>query len=300
MTARIFAAIAAYRDPDVWETIDSMLDAADGSVRVAVVNQDCPLQPGWEAPDNVHVLDIKHEQAWGVGWARALANSFYRDEAFWLQVDSHMLFRDGWDTAFIRDLDYIGEDRAVLSSFPAGYPMDKDTLDGRQIVVQDRYFSGWLCHGSYEHRLGDRATGKPEVTRGWIYGSQVFAPARFLFEVPHDPTISFYTEEESLAVRAWTRGWDIWSPTEAQIMHREDRDRDGREAPRRKFSDDPGFTSALCEITDERIKRIRKGEDFGIYGPGTVRTMQEYAETMGLDFEAQTVSENWTPYRSLA
>ena len=272
MTARIFVNIAAYRDEDVPNTLESMFATAKGSVRAGVVNQnDGPLD--WSPDDKrVDVVNIDHREAWGVGWARSLADGFYFDEPYVLQIDAHMRFAPGWDDALIADIERIGSKRTILTQ---GAFDPKHLGQGLQQFIHSRYWSGWLLHGDYG--IGP-TTGKPSITRGWCYGCMIFAPALWRFEVPHDPTISFYTEEESLAIRSWTRGWDIWTPSEGVIGHME-----RTENMHRKFSDDPGFTSNLCKLTDERMLRIRQGEYFGIYGPGDVRSTADYWKTIDIN-----------------
>ena len=41
-----------------------------------------------------------------------------------------------------------------------------------------------------------------------VAGGCVFAPGRIVNEIPYDPLLYFHGEEQALALRAWTRGWD--------------------------------------------------------------------------------------------
>jgi len=47
----------------------------------------------------------------------------------------------------------------------------------------------------------------------------IFAPGVIVSEVPYDPEISFFGEELCFAIRAWTKGWKIYSPNKMVIKH---------------------------------------------------------------------------------
>lgn len=47
---------------------------------------------------------IDTQQALGPCWARYLCQLLWRDQPYWLQIDSHMRFRQGWDSALIHEL----------------------------------------------------------------------------------------------------------------------------------------------------------------------------------------------------
>ena len=57
-----------------------------------------------------------------------------------------------------------------------------------------------------------------------IYGLHVaagclFAPGTVVNALPYDPFLYFHGEEQSLALRAWTRGWDIFHVPAVPLYH---------------------------------------------------------------------------------
>ena len=56
----------------------------------------------------------------------------------------------------------------------------------------------------------------PELSTTILAGF-IFTYGKIVEEIPYDPEISFFGEEICFAVRAWTRGWDIYSPSKKTI-----------------------------------------------------------------------------------
>ena len=59
---------------------------------------------------NTRVAAIPSDQATGPCWARGVAFSLWRGEDYFLQIDSHMRFRPGWDSYLIWQLEMTRED----------------------------------------------------------------------------------------------------------------------------------------------------------------------------------------------
>jgi hypothetical protein len=124
-----------------------------------------------------------------------------------------------------------------------------------------------------------------------ISGHFFFVHSDFINEIPYDPDIYFggYCEETTMSVRAWTNGYDFFSPHRPYIWH--EYTRQGRP----KHWEDHGTESETKKTSGERDIYARKktrqifdqednGIDLGIYGLGNVRTLREYEEFCGFDF----------------
>lgn len=125
-----------------------------------------------------------------------------------------------------------------------------------------------------------------------ISGHFYFTTSQFVKEVPYDPDIYFggYCEETTMSVRAWTSGYDFFSPYRQYIWH--EYTREGRP----KHWEDHSTESQTQKTSGERDAFARKktrqifeqednGIDLGIYGLGKVRTLHEYEEFGGFDFK---------------
>jgi hypothetical protein len=115
--------------------------------------------------------------------------------------------------------------------------------------------------------------------------------------VPYDPDIYFggYCEETTMSVRAYTNGYDFFSPYRQYMWHEYTR------ADRPKHWDDHGKESETKKTSGERDSFARKKtrqlfeqEDNGIdiepkFGLGTIRTLNEYEIYAGIDFKKQRI-----------
>jgi len=120
-----------------------------------------------------------------------------------------------------------------------------------------------------------------------------FTLGQFVTEVPHDPEYYFHGEETSIAVRAYTWGYDLFHPVEIYMWHYYT-----RKGGKRQWDDDPQWGPK----NDYSHKKNRKlfgmdGEvydpkEFGIYGFGPVRTLDDYERFAGLSFSRRSVQQH--------
>ena len=66
----------------------------------------------------------------------------------------------------------------------------------------------------------------------------LIAPGRFVEQFPYDPWMYYLGEEQVLALRLFTHGWDIWHPVDNPIGHIYNGDQDATIRPVH-WSDDP-------------------------------------------------------------
>jgi hypothetical protein len=126
-----------------------------------------------------------------------------------------------------------------------------------------------------------------------------FTDGSFCDEVPHDPDYYFYGEEISIAVRAFTHGYDLYHPHKVVTWHEYTR------SARIKHWDDHDLTKSSTvekswwERDTESHKRNRvlfqMENDVNIcipnkYQIGSVRTIKEYERYSGINFLDRTVS----------
>ena len=119
-----------------------------------------------------------------------------------------------------------------------------------------------------------------------------FASGSFVKEVPHDPALYFHGEEISIAVRAYTWGYDLFYPHKVIAWH--EYTRKGRT---KQWDDDKEWTKkndashtkvrALLNIDSECGCSWR----FGQYGLGKVRTLRDYEKYAGILFSKRAVQK---------
>lgn len=235
MTHSIFLSCASYRDEEMPFTIKSAYENADNpqNLHIGIVQQSLKSErvdiATFSQNSQIEEIWIPAQKARGAGYARAMAQKMFNDEDFFLQVDSHTHFDPGWDTSLLSmyhdAVRIAGHNKVILSHFPKAYiregrkaiPLNTQKYPAfphRQLVYwfHDSIFSGLRIP------FDDPRWSAPEESETILAG-MVFAPGSIVSEVPYDPEICFWGEELSFSVRAWTRGWRIYSPNKMVLSH---------------------------------------------------------------------------------
>ena len=251
----IFVSIISKSDSQCSTTVSNLFKFATNPerIRVAVVDRtntlssryvscDTPPIPCSSDPtqmlckytSNIDVYEMKLEHDAGVMFARHIGQRMYRGEYYALQVgvDAGIVFSDGWDEELIRQLEATGNEMAVLST----YLSDAKIRDAsRPISAKPERFT--LCHASYkgdgrerrlEHIRSEQVhqsvppdrTQTPMLQPFW--GSEFsFSRGHYVLQVPYDPKLCGLDEQDeeiSMALRAFTSGYDFYAPTQSVIF----------------------------------------------------------------------------------
>lgn len=301
---RIFVAIAAYRDALLLNTINDCINkcSSNSQLYFGIVDQ-CEDKLDLSSHShykNITYLNIDPFYGRGPCWARNIVHSFNNNEDFVLQIDSHTLFDPDWDKKLIDQYHNCKaqSSKVILSGYPPAfsiaeelfikkplvdkapvfYPKEDSHLEDNNAVLT---FSGYI-----------RNTTVPIKTYH-VAGGFIFTEGDFFLKVPYDPFLYFHGEEQNIAVRAWTNGWDIYTIPNIPIYHlyhnsanlvrslHWDRDLDTTR-PVRWF-----------ELQDRAKRRLVQllyhQQPMGIYGLGQKRTLEQFAECSGIDYVNKTV-----------
>jgi hypothetical protein len=241
------------------------------------------------------VIKVGYERSEGVGWARHQAQSLWWGEEYVLQIDSHMRFVSGWDEKIIEMLARCGSVRPVISNYPAAFT-PPDRIDSH--VVSVIYAAGFDDDGMVkQNSVGHdpRAVGPTPKATAFCAAGFLFGPAQWIKEVPYDPHLYFIGEETSLAVRLYTHGWDVFTPTDVLLYH----DYNDRPDRPRHWHDRPDWV----RFNGRSIARVRHLlgveasldpevlRDLERYGLGDRRSLADYQEFAGIDFKARLIRE---------
>lgn len=230
----IFVSVASYRDPRCVSTVRSAIERATAPFRLRFgvcvqehpgIDDTFPDPARWLSAQgmaaHVRVIRVHHTEAKGPAYARYACNTMYDGEDMFLQIDSHMQFVAGWDDRLLlQHADAVrrsGHGRVVLSHYPPA-SMSREIECGG-VTVQ-------MALGRVEHGIpsfySHQGPSTPHPTPSWYVACGfLFAPGRFLRDVPYDPHCQclFWGEEVLLSARAWTNGYDIYNPASAVCVH---------------------------------------------------------------------------------
>jgi hypothetical protein len=303
----IFVSVAAYCDPMLAFTLDSLrCQAADPSrIFVGVVEQapagTAVVLPGEWASQNVRWTRVDALSSRGPCWARTLAMALYQGEDWYLQIDSHTWFEPGWDEVLLNwgRVCAAQNPRSVITCYPNPFVMEAGNPIARPVtqkvlalvVRADAQMAG-------EHPvLGFEgvAVEQDEPVPGFhVGGGCLFAPGGFVQALPYDPQLYFHGEEQALALRAWTRGWDIWHVPGVPLYHLYTQPgsapRPMHWAPEHEAHRSVPWT-ALDKSAQRRLSAlVWGGDDLGVYGLGQVRSLAEYAAFSGIDYLSRDIA----------
>lgn len=301
---QIFVSLAAFCEPLLEFTLDGLFGraASPGNIQVGLVDQSFVSARRWLAAKpyagNVRYLLIDPIDSLGVCWARNLAFSLYQGETYLLQIDSHMHFDPDWDRRLIESLTYLRSavQRPILTTYPppfefdgSGQPQPSLTPAGTVYGLRKRADCALQDDCATLRFEVEHLNGAAYVEGYHIGAGFMFTLGQFIDEVPYDPFLYFHGEEQSLALRAYTRGWTILHPQheliplyhrykqadESYLSHHWHPDYEARRAI--KFSQ-------LEQRSNARLLALVRGQLAGAYGLGNVRSLQEYQKISGLDY----------------
>jgi hypothetical protein len=294
----IFISIGSYRDPELVRTIKSAIDNASrpDELYFGVVVQDFDRDiPDLSWVKNLSLIVMHPKEARGAGFARSKAMTLYAGQDYYLQIDSHTIFEKNWDVMCISQLQKAQEiaknKKIILSHFPPAFHVesnnkisyitkdkDKPPYATKQVPTLNRR-NEWTAK---RLELSDTKKSMPELSTTILAGF-VFTTGNIVEEIPYDPEISFFGEEICFAMRAWTRGWDIYSPCVTIVhhfYHRGNYKKIWKDRNLRKIS-----WKEIEQISKDKQMRVLCGIEKGDFGAGSYRHLKAYEKLIGFDFK---------------
>lgn len=300
---KIFIQIASYRDPELYTTIRDCIKKADNpNDLVFAISWQRSKNDEWDSLNEYQndprfrIIDIPYEESLGTCWARSLLNNLYENEKYTLQLDSHHRFVKGWDTQckkMFNDLIESGVKKPLLTAYLPSYEPDNDPA-GRAKELWKLDFDRFIPEGAIfmlPAAIEDHERYELPIPTRFFSAHFVFTFGGFIKEVPYDPNLYFHGEEISLAVRAYTHGYDLFVPNRIVAWH--EYTRKGRV---RHWDENKKWE----ELNKKSLKRVKvlldidgdcDGSDFGVYGFGTERTKEDYEKYAGIRFKDRAVQK---------
>jgi hypothetical protein len=297
----IFVQIASFRDPQLLPTLNDMIKQAKHpeNLRVGICNQYNPEDTfnidKFQTDPRFRIDNVLDTESKGVCWARHMVQQRYSGETYTLQIDSHMRFEKNWDIEMIKmitDLQKKGNKKPLLTGYVSSFDPDNDP----KARVKDPW-----------RMTFDRFTPEgcvfflPEVIPGWkdlkepitsrFYSAHFcFTLGEFALEVQHDPEYYFHGEEISIAVRAYTYGYDLFHPHKTLIWH---------EYTRKNRTKHWDVDKEWYKKNDSSHKKNREllGVDGLTYSGdssqyfGNERTIKDYEKYAGIRFSNRAVQQ---------
>ena len=258
--------------------------------------------------DNIRVRHSLPIESKGPTWGRAVGMLMYQGEHFFMMIDSHSRFVNGWDFQIILNLNMAGtrSKRPILSHYPGVYEREDELMNPRK---ED--FAMMMCFASYLKDIGIirmtsqsfMYTGHPTI-QPFSAGGFVVGNAQFVHEVPFDPHLTYVFDGEEIlySARLWTHGYDLFTPRNNILFHHYARHDSPKYWSASLFeSSRPQLLRGQARVrylmqaivrnstTRERSVSPAAARSLGVdvdehlYGMGSVRSLDEYYTFAGID-----------------
>lgn len=302
----IFIHLPAYREPELVPTIKDAIAQAKypkklrfGICRQFHTDDQFDNLDEYRDDPRFKIVDIPHEQAKGLPYARFRINELITDEDFILQLDAHHRFVKHWDEELLTmhaGLEKKGF-KPILTGYLPYYNPFNDPAE-RTMEPWQQQFASFYPHGTIFIRPGGipnwQQMTEPFHSR-FISGHFAFARTAWAKEIKHDADIYFSGEELNLTVRSFTHGWDLFHPHKLVIWHATMREeRAGKLVWDDQSKRGEDWWSAQNNAR-AKIRQLLRTEDNGYdltgYDLGRVRTLRDYEKYAGFHFKRKAVQK---------
>ena len=300
---KIFIQIASYRDPELLNTLQDCIDKSKYPENLVFgICWQHSKEDEWDTLDDYkddprfRIVDVDYRESKGACWARNTLQQQYGGEQYTLQLDSHHRFIQDWDEELItmlRSLQDKGHQKPLLTSYISSYDPQNDP-EGRTQVPWLMNFDRFIPEGAVfflPATIPNWETITEPIPARFYSAHFAFSLGSFVEEVPHDPNYYFHGEEISIAVRAYTHGYDLFHPHKIIAWH--EYTRRGRT---KQWDDDKtwGNKNSESHLRNRKLFEmdgLTKDVDFGIYDFGTERTLEDYERYAGVSFKKRAVQK---------
>ena len=224
LSDNIFVSIASYRDPELIRTITDLFKKASepNKITVGLCLQDS-LEYYEKFPfknnPQIRISFMEHQHARGVCFARSkIQLELLKNEKYYLQIDSHTRFLQGWDTQLLDQIKKCNDAKAILSCYPNPYFLDDDKeeyLNNKQLSPHKYLYFASGC-------IRTNTSGVPSTNilpSNWIAAGFIFTYSHWCREVAYPTNIFFNGEEDYLLIKSYLSGYHIFCPPVSSVWH---------------------------------------------------------------------------------
>lgn len=217
---KIFINIAAYRDPLLIRTLKQAYEKAhnpESLVFALGMQYEEAIYPdlSFIPKDQIHAIKYDIPSRPGVARIRyEITQSAFSNEKYFLMIDSHMTFQNGWDTWLKESLNNLGP-KSIISGLG-------EIHDGHITISNCEVIQG---HTELAlNRVENRIPIKPEEHGSffkfpYIACGFMFTYGSFVYDVGFDEYSQADGEEIYLTWRAFMCGWDVYQTSKWVINH---------------------------------------------------------------------------------
>ena len=307
---KIFCSIASYQDPILPYTIESIIENARykkdlvlGIFDQSLQHLDIVIEYSKYGPE-IRYKTCDPEESKGVCWARGtIQDELFDGEDIFMQIDSHTLFEKEWDADLLEKYSncFNWFEKPIITGYPKAFDVltskggwlntDKEyifriTQDDPDQTHVLQYHIPWM-KGYNPGQMSHVIDGKKYYRGFAMAGGGIFTEGKWVEDVPYDKEIYFNGEEGTLALRSFTHGYDMVHVPNLPFYHWYNVE--GLELKRTLHWDRDEDMDLIHKASHAKVDRVLQGKVTDKYGIGNKRTLKEYADLSGIDYENKLV-----------
>jgi hypothetical protein len=220
----IFLSIACWRDPFLYETIQSALNNAmfSNNVFIGVVFQGYEqdkyiLNKIKTLSKNIKIIEIDANDSNASIYITQIRGQImmqnYNNEKYFFQVDSHTKFAKHWDILLISELELSNEhfENSVLTTQSGDFNNWNEPIQTRaQTCLPDEQIFK-MCHGPIIGKIKNKKNC--QILEKFFNANSFFCYSQTILDIPYPDNIVFQYEQPIIAMRLWTGGYNLVSAT---------------------------------------------------------------------------------------
>ena len=264
--------------------------------------------------NQIKVVRVHDSTAKGPPWARAMGRRSLGNEEFCLSASTYSIFVPEWDTKVRAEWLLAKNEFAILSNPPKAVEGVQGTDVPRQCGVEFLQAEKVPHYTPSDGKVDELET--PLLAHAWSPGFS-FGKCHMEEAAPADGFLPYVTSDiEAFAryARMWTRGYDVYTPSQNIVYHKVFSNPAKLEWINNSFGEKFLFLkNSLRRIRSyleipfaEDEVSAEKLDNLGIYGIGKRRSLKELNEFVGIDLETMTSRSpdapcgnyKWVPYDS--
>lgn len=295
----IFVQMPSYHDHELYNTVYDLINKSSGEYNINIGSHIVLYKD-----EELKIPELKNfkyniEEApkgIGIGYARFQSHKFYNGEDYYLQIDSHSIMNQDWDKqiiGYIKHYNDMGFEKPLITTYPRNYCY----LDDGSIKFDESDHSTQISFLENtkqfeEIRIPTQTAWSNELDNVFsrsVSGGSIFTVGDF---INPNPKIAFYGEEIFTAARAFTSGYDLLiSPKQFMYHLYFDHSRPKESKRRLTWQDWPIEFELIDKMSKKEIYDTFTKNIIGPQNLGTERSLKQYGNLVGLDFENGRVFE---------
>jgi hypothetical protein len=299
----IFVSIAAIDEIDLEQTLTSCFSQAKypDNIHVGVLVQYQQYEEvNLSKFKNVSVVKLTSEEVLGVGATRQISSMLHNNQDYFLQIDAHMIFAKDWDELCVSYYDTLKleYEKVILTGYAPNWYRSKFG----EIVLEPFSIGGCSLSLVADKKSQQPVVGivdlpiqivldKTVVEQKAVSYHFIFTEIDFVSSFLPDPFIIYNGDEATLSLRAFSRGYRFFMPSEA-IVHHLNKQLDSfyssepRWQPMFLGLNPPRSNRELRANVDayNRVKDIFTGKLLGYYGAPDAAGIAAYEKHVDLNF----------------